>query len=223
MQLPRETECAEFKANNTAPESIGSNTSALANSSGLMKAPFGYIVWGVTDEEHEVVGTDFDPHAAKKGNEPLLSWLATQLRPSVDFRVHEVDLDGNHVVYMEIPAASHTPIRFQDLEHIRVGPTTRKLRDFPEKERALWATFGDVSFESQHAKFFDSASEAIAALDFEAYLMLTQTPPMRIEALSEQLAKEGFICPSDSGRCAVTNIGALLFAKNLDSFPLKSR
>ena len=140
LQFPRETECAEFKVNNTAPESIGSNISALANSSGLMKAPFGYIVWGVTDEEHEVVGTDFDPHAAKKGNEPLLSWLATQLRPSVDFRVHEVDLDGNHVVYMEIPAASHTPIRFQDLEHIRVGPTTRKLRDFPEKERALWAT-----------------------------------------------------------------------------------
>lgn len=68
--LDRETEWVEFKENNTNPEEIGEYLSAIANSAALARRERGYIVWGVRDGDHEVVGTAFRPHTDKvKGQE----------------------------------------------------------------------------------------------------------------------------------------------------------
>ena len=45
-KLPGESEWVEFKGNNTKPESIGENISALANSAALEGKAHAYIVWG---------------------------------------------------------------------------------------------------------------------------------------------------------------------------------
>ena len=66
-QLPKETEWVEFKCNNANPEEIGEYVSALANSAALEDKTNAYLVWGVEDGTHEVVGTTFRPTQAKKG------------------------------------------------------------------------------------------------------------------------------------------------------------
>ena len=223
IALPSETECVEFKVNNAAPEKIGEYISALANSAALVGASFGYIIWGVTDNGHTVVGTTFDATTQKVGNEPLVSWLASQVRPSVNFQFHESSIDDHRIVYAEITAASHTPVRFKDFEYIRVGHTTRKLRDHPEKERALWRLFAGSSFETQDAKVFDSVAEALSTLDLEAYFRLTKTPRMQIDRLAELLMREGFLRSVRKTQCSVTNLGALLLATDLKAFPNLAR
>ena len=71
-----EQEWFEFKRNHYEPEALGEYVSALANAAALANQPRGYLVFGIDDESHDVVGTSFDPYMAKaKGNQALLPWL----------------------------------------------------------------------------------------------------------------------------------------------------
>ncbi len=135
--LPRETEWVEFKVNDAEPQAIGEQISALANASALVGKAFAYLVWGVRDGDHAVVGTSFDPHAARVGNEELESWLLRLLESKIDFRFFAVSVDGRPVVLLEIARAARHPVRFSGQDFIRVGTYKKKLKDFPEKERAL--------------------------------------------------------------------------------------
>ena len=71
LSLPNETEWVEFKCNNGDPHLIGEYISALGNSATLLNRPKAYIVWGINDETHEIIGTEFDYRKATKGNEEL--------------------------------------------------------------------------------------------------------------------------------------------------------
>ncbi|GIP24617.1 helix-turn-helix domain-containing protein [Paenibacillus sp. J22TS3] len=88
--LPYETGWVEFKHNNKDHESIGEYISALSNSATLEGKSHAYMVWGVKDDSHEVIGTTFNPFKSKIGNEELESWLLRQLSPRILFVFHEL-------------------------------------------------------------------------------------------------------------------------------------
>ena len=50
---------------------IGEYISALSNSAVLCERPKAYLVWGVDDTTHKIVGTEFQYRKMKKGNEEL--------------------------------------------------------------------------------------------------------------------------------------------------------
>jgi len=81
VKLPQETEWAEFKHNNAKPQDIGEYISALANAAALMGKQSAYMVWGVDDESHEVIGTDFHPSQARHKQQELESWLLQKTAP----------------------------------------------------------------------------------------------------------------------------------------------
>ncbi len=87
-KLPNETEWLEFKRNDASPQDIGEYLSALANSAALYGKTHGYMVWGIDDATHEIVGTTFNPVKTKVGNEELENWLLHLLNPKIDFRFH---------------------------------------------------------------------------------------------------------------------------------------
>jgi len=145
--LSSETECVEFKCNYVKPEEIGEYLSALANSASLHKKEVAYLVWGIEDTTHRVVGTDFKPRQDKVGNQELESWLALQLHPRIDFKIHEFMYEGLPLVLFEVQPSRHTPVRFRDTEFIRIGSYKKKLKDFPEKERSLWLQLSQTPFE----------------------------------------------------------------------------
>ena len=58
IKLPNETEWLEFKHNNYNPEMIGKDISALANSATLNEKSCAYMIWGIHDETHDIIGTD---------------------------------------------------------------------------------------------------------------------------------------------------------------------
>ena len=77
---PVETEWLEFKGNRYKPQAIGEHFSSLANSACLAGKAHGYLVFGIDDASHAVVGTQFDPYATKeRGNQDLLIWLCMGL------------------------------------------------------------------------------------------------------------------------------------------------
>lgn len=162
--LPTETEWLEFKANRHEPHQIGDNISALANSSCLLNEPRGYILFGIDDATHEVVGTSFDPFAEKaKGNQGLMPWLAAGLDPNRGFDVYVVEHPDGRVVVFEITPALNQPVAFLGKASIRIGSSTVDLSRHPEKQRAIWRRGHDWSADvCESATIADLDPEAIA-------------------------------------------------------------
>ncbi len=154
--LPVETEWFEFKRNRYEPQALGEYLSALANSAALASQPRGYLVFGIDDATHDVVGTLFDPYAVKaKGNQDLLPWLAAGLRPNTGFETHPVDHPDGRVVLFEVVPASGQPVEFYGKPYVRVGSSKTSLQNHPEKERALWTRASDWSAEICHGATLD--------------------------------------------------------------------
>lgn len=217
--LPRETEWVEFKLNDAEPQAIGEYLSALANAAALVGKAFAYLVWGVRDEDHSIAGTGFDPHAARVGNEELESWLLRLLEPKIDFRFFTVAIDGRLVVLLEIARAARHPVRFSGQEFIRVGTYKKKLKDFSEKERALWRIFDQTPFEDGVATERATGDDVLRLLDYPAYFDLLERPlPADRDGILAALADDRLIRRSDAGGWDITHLGAILFAKRLDAF-----
>jgi len=58
--------CVLFKHNNYDPQMIGQDISALANSATLYEKSCSYMIWGIDDKTHQVVGTDIIFKTLKK-------------------------------------------------------------------------------------------------------------------------------------------------------------
>jgi predicted HTH transcriptional regulator len=218
-RLPHETEWVEFKVNEAEPQQIGEHVSALANSAALAGKAFAYLVWGVTDDKHAIVGTRFAPRLAKVGNEELENWLLHLLAPKIHFRFFEVTVDGQPVVVLEIERAFRHPVQFQGQEFIRVGSYKKKLKDFPEKERALWRIFDIVPFEDGVAAERVREDEVLRMLDYPAYFDLLKRPlPENRDGILKGLASDSLIRACQAGGWNIVNLGAILFARRLEDF-----
>ena len=86
--LSNETEWVEFKVNNKEPQLIGEYISALSNSAALEGKKYAYLLWGVDDNTHEIIGTNFEPKKLKKGNEELENWLYRLISPKINFKFY---------------------------------------------------------------------------------------------------------------------------------------
>nr|WP_320192726.1 RNA-binding domain-containing protein [uncultured Desulfobacter sp.] len=223
-KLSKEQGWLEFKHNNSNKEDIGSYLSALSNSAALLGKSTGYVVWGVDDSTHDIIGTTFNPFTQKVGNEELESWLLQRLEPKLNFRFRKFEIDNKTVVILEIPAASKHPTVFQNEKLIRIGSYRKKLKDFPEKERELWRILDKTPFESLHAQDRLQGSLVLERLDYPSYFELLKQPvPDGHQAILSVLEQDELINKNDAGEYNITNLGAILFAKDLADFPSLKR
>lgn len=160
---PRETEWLEFKSNRHEPQALGEYLSALANSACLLGMPRGYLVFGIKDGSHAVVGTTFDPHTTKgKGEQLLPLWLSRGLQPNVGFEIHAFIYHGEQVVLFEVYPAFDRPVKFYGTAYVRDGTSKTELAKYPEKERAIWNRRVDWSANvCEQATLADLEPEAI--------------------------------------------------------------
>ena len=218
-KLSHETEWLEFKHNNDNPEKIGEYISALSNSAALCGKTKAYMIWGIDNSTNEIIGTDFDPFVKKVGNEELENWLHHFLDPNINFQFHKIPYNENNIVLMEISPAMTRPIAFKHIEYVRIGSYKKKLKDFPEKERELWRIFKQISFEQEIALANASAEDILKLLDYPAYFNLLDIPlPEGRTGILEALAADEMIVKKNNGNWDITNLGAVLFAKNLTNF-----
>ncbi len=218
-KLPAETAWVEFKENNSDAEMIGRLISALANAARLADQHFAYIVWGIRDGDHVVTGTDFEPTREKHKKQPLELWLTQYLQPRINFSFKPLDYQGERLILLEIPAAETRPVEFDRTAHIRIGSTTHRLSDHPERLRALWAKLQPYAWETGIAAQFLSGDDVLARLDHTPYFNLTGQPlPDNRQGIFEKLTADRLINQDVGGHWNITNLGAILFAKNLNDF-----
>ena len=219
----------EFKHNNYDPEMIGQDISALANGAAYAEKTCAYMIWGIHDKTHEVVGTNYDQYSLKVGNQEIESWLRNLISSNAEFEFQKIqmkdnDLNDKDIVVLIIYRATNQTVTFKKVDYIRVGSYTKKLSDFPQIRAQLWDKIRNSRFEEQYAKKDMSAEEAVRLLDFSAYFDLKGMPlPTNLESLIYYLTEEGIMEKQDNGLYAITNMGAILFAKKLSFFPRLER
>lgn len=224
LSLPKETPWLEFKENNYDCEMIGKDISALANSAKVEEKAYAYMVWGINDASHKIVGTDKNWNELKCGNEDFESWLRHLLSRNTDFLLETTEMEGKKVNIIVISPALAHPVQFQKYEYIRIGSYTKKLSEYPQLQARLWEKLKEERFEDRTAKENVSLEEALKLLDYTAYFdMKNEVQPSTSIAISHYLIEEGLLKKQDNGLYTITNLGALLFAKRLSDFPRLSR
>ncbi len=218
--LPRETPLVEFKHNNYNPEMIGRNISALANSATLYDKENAYMLWGVDDITHEIVGTDHNLQIMKKGNQEIENWLRDFLSPNTEFDFHFIQIDSKDVGIFIIHKAVGQPVKFQKNAYIRIGSYTKNLKDYPSTEAQLWDKLRNIRFEEQYIQQDLELEQALNSLNYSSYFELQGKPiPNNFEGIAHYFLEDGIICKQDNGLYAISNMGAILLAKNLNNFP----
>ncbi len=135
----QETEWIEFKHNKSFKnQAIGEYISALSNSANLCNQPYAYIVWGVENDSHNIIGTSFHIKSEKEGNQELEFWLMQNLNPKIDFSCHELTIKNKKISLIKIPAAKGQPTKFKGIAYTRIGSNKTELKNYPDKERILW-------------------------------------------------------------------------------------
>lgn len=223
-QMPAEAEWLEFKVDNDDPQEIGRQISALSNAARLHDKERAFMVWGVQDKTHDIVGSKFKPRTQKVNGQELENFLCTQLKPQIQFWIRETIVDQKRCVLLEIEPAPHRPVAFKGEEWIRVGSYTKPLRAHPEKQKALWRAFDLEAFETGTAAHDVSGPDVLEVLNTRSYFDLTQQQaPDTTDATLERLCEDRLVKRGDNGLYGVTNLGAILFARNIEKFPRLSR
>ncbi len=219
--IRHETEWLEFKVNKI--EQLGEYISALSNSACLHNKKFAYIVYGIDDKTHRIVGTNFTINQKGKGNEDLIPWIARLLEPRINFEDFEIIVEEKRVVIIKIQATNSTPVKFSGKSYIRIASYKKRLDDYPEKERQIWAKQSPIIFEKQIALQGADADTVLGLIDYPSYFELTNsTLPTNRKGIFEKLLQEKLIVKNGI-KYDITNLGALLFAKRLEEFETLER
>lgn len=121
IELPKEAEWVEFKLNNDNPAEIGEYISALSNSSAVHDKNNAYMIWGIDDSTHNIIGTSFDYRTVKKGNEDLEAWLRRMLSKNANFTFYSFMVNDKNVVLLVIYKVISLLVKFENISYIRVG------------------------------------------------------------------------------------------------------
>ena len=121
--LDSENEIVEFKEakNNYDFTKLGKYFSALSNEANLCSKPYGWLVFGVKDNDHSIVGTQY--RSERKDLDKLKGEIANKSTNRISFiAIHEVKLPEGRVILFQIPSAPKgIPIAFDGHYYARDG------------------------------------------------------------------------------------------------------
>lgn len=211
ITAPREHERLEFKQAKQQfdTETLFKYCVALGNEGG------GLLLLGITDSPpRRVVGTAAFPNIDK---------IKSQIFSKLKFRVEVTEVahpDGRVLAFNIPPRPAGTAFTYEGAYLMRVGENL-----VPMSEDMLRRIFseGNPDFLLRHAHSGASAEDVVMLLDTPSYFDLKQLPyPATRDAVLSRLAQEQLIAESE-GFWNITNLGALLFAKDLRQFGALSR
>lgn len=203
---PSEHQNLEFKEakNQFDNDKLYRTCVAIANEGG------GHLLLGIADARpHAVVGTAAFDNPVK---------MAAKMFNALGFRVNieEVDHPDGRVLVFRIPSRSRgTAFQYQGAYLMRAGEGT-----VPMSEDCLRTIFaeGQPDWLEEPAVINCPDEKVIELVDTQGYFDLMKLPyPSDRPGVLERLAGERIIS-AESGGWTITNLGAILFAKNFKDF-----
>lgn len=224
-----ETNWLEFKCNNYDPDMIGRDISALANGAAYSEKSHAYMIWGIDDKTHDIIGTEFDQYTLKVGEQEIESWLRNMLSKNASFSFYPIQMRDNNgeekkIVVLIINKAFNQTVAFKKVDYIRVGSYTKQLNEFPTMKAQLWDRIRMEKYEDLIAKKDLTLNDALDKIDYAKYFELRKEKiPTTTSNIAHYMIEESILLKQENGLYSITNLGAILFAKNLSIFPHVSR
>ena len=151
-----ETEWFEYKKGSAVStvDEIGEYISALSNGACMKGEAAGYLIWGIDDETHNLVGTNFR-YTRDIEHEPFEHRLYRNVSPAIFCHFDEETIDGKRIVVLTIPAARISPTSYKGERLIRMGSSKVQLKNNPEREAALFRVlnYGPRSLLNTESRF----------------------------------------------------------------------
>lgn len=215
-----ETPWLEFKENYGDPNGIGKRIAGLSNSARLEDRDCAFMVWGIRDNPVELVGTDFDPRKILVGNQGFEIWLDQKLTPKLALQFKQVKFPGGEkVVLLEIPAAASEPTRFAGTTFARVGSATTQIQDNDPRHKLLQEKLRPYTWETGLAATFVTPEDALRLLDYDSFFDLMKEKHLdEPVSILKRLAAAEVVVKDVGCRWNITNLGAILFARDLTEF-----
>lgn len=220
--LPAETEWVEFKESMFDPEEVGQYVSALSNSAMLADERHGYMIWGVKDGSHEIVGTTARPASKNVKGQPFEHWVAQFLDPRVTLEFASVEIDEKRVEILCIDPAYTKPVRFKGDAWVRVNFIKRRLPDFTDRERALWQITSRQSFEEAVCTPHLSENQVLKRFDVERLIQIMDVKSFAINDAITRLCDLRLLIDNTQGGYDATNLLALSAARDMKAYPATS-
>ncbi len=177
----------------------------------------GFLVFGI-DDSGVKIGVD------QKQCTEIIKKIGNIARDGVEPQIvinHSVVvIDGVNILFVRIPEANPKPVHLRSEEiyesYTRSAGQTRKMT---KQEVALAISNStDLTFETRMATGILGLTDVLSELDFVSYFDLSKKPlPKDSEAIIDALVSERLVKKVEGGY-RITNLGAILFAKNLDHF-----
>lgn len=155
-----------------------------------------------------------------KGGENFSNWLSRLLDPRLMIEFLDFEEGGQSFAILTIEPTYDRPARFSGTEYIRIGENIKKLGEYPEHEKSLWLATSRHRFESAVASPHQSAEQVFEKLDVDCIYNLSGAPrPHRNEEVLRRLHDQELIRDDMEGGYDITNMGAILFARDMTRFP----
>ena len=194
-------------------ERIAQHISAFANMKGG-----GILVYGVNND-----GTCFS--ITKDEIDKIVQTLGNIAHNNLVYSIpieHSIlDYEGYSLLFVYIPEQSDKPVHLRGKDiytsYCRsAGQTVKMSRN---QVKALIATSQGITFEEQVAKGELTKEEVLDLLDYKAlYRILDKNLPKSEDSIIDRLT-DYKLCKQTGDHWTISNLGAVLFSKNLQNFP----
>ena len=162
------------------------------------------------------------PNRKSKG--PREPAIRASVSDNCDFQFHTVNIDDQKVVVLEITPSRMFPTKFKKEGYVRVGSATKPLREVPQVEARLWDVLRQNNFEDAIAALNLTSEETLLRIDYASYFdLLNQPLPDGNANILDAMQRDRLITRSDAGGWNITNLAAILLARDLREFEYLSR
>ena len=227
LRLPAETEVVEFKeaGSNYDSNKLGKYFSALSNEANLRGHGAAWLVFGVSDKK-QVTGSQYRPD--RPHLDRLKGEIAAKVSNNLTFReIHELQTpEGKRVLLFEIPPALRgNPTAWEGHYYARNGEELTALN--LDKLEIIRSQAHLSHFEEDTALAGLTSDQVLQLLNYPELFRMFKSPLPAVKAgIVERLLQERMITRTGNAyadRYAITNLGAMLFARNLANFPRLAR
>ena len=194
-------------------ERLAQHISAFANQTGG-----GTFAFGVNDD-----ASLFTP--SHEQAEDILKKIGNIARNNLNISIRiehtSVDMDGHGILLVHVPEQKDKPVYLRGMtiydSYYRSAGQTHKMSR-PQVHAMLAAAEG-LTFEDRTATSGITAEKVMTLLDFAQFYKLVNKPvPSGIDHIVEGMEAYG-ICRKEEGAWSVTNLGAVILARDLKDFP----
>jgi len=128
-------------------------------------------------------------------------------------------VDNQPMVILIIEQAKHRPVAFKGENYIWVGSYKKPLKKVPVLEKQIWSLLANLKYEDLAAKNDLTFDDVLKLLDYTKHFDLLDLPiPTDKDTLNNYLVEDGIIVYQDDGQWNITNLGAILLAKDFKKF-----